>query len=77
MVATENEKGPEQMRLDLAMQGLLLGAGLSVEKVKAEICPSCPFKTPICQWLQEKVWLAGSDTSFVCKGMRAWVTKSN
>ena len=73
----ESEKGPEQMRLDLDVQGLMLGLGLTREKVIAEICPDCPFKTPICQWMLEKVWLPSSDVAFVCKGMRAWVTKSN
>ncbi len=75
-MTTENEKGPEQMRLDLDVQGLMLGAGLTAEKVKAEICPECPFKTSICEW-RMKLWLDDPDLAFVCKGMRAWVTKSN
>ncbi len=62
---------------EVEMKGLLLGLGLTVEKVKGEICPECPFKTPFCQWLQEKVWLPDSGVSFVCPGMRVWVTKSN
>lgn len=76
-MTTENEKGPEQMRLPLDVQGLLIGADLTREKVIAEICPECPFKTPFCQWMLEKVWLPGEKARFVCKGMRAWVTKSN
>lgn len=67
----------KEEQLPLEVQGLLIGAGLTREKVIAEICPSCPFKTFFCQWLLEKVWLPGSDVNFVCKGMRAWVTKSN
>ena len=76
-MATENEKGPEQMRLNLDMQGLMLGAGLTREKVKAEICPECPFKTSYCEWMLEEVLLDKPNLAFVCKGMRAWVTKSN
>jgi len=66
----------KQMRLDLDVQGLMLGAGLTVEKVKAEICPGCPFKTPFCQWLLEKVWTPDSDVSFICKGMRLGLFKA-
>ena len=78
LIAKEREKPPpEQMRLTLDMQGLMIGADLTVEKVKASICPECPFKTPFCQWLLEKVWLPGSNVGFICKGMRAWIIQSN
>lgn len=63
--------------LPLDVQGLIIGADLPVEKVKAEICPECPFKTPLCQWLQKEVWLPDSRVGVVCPGIRAWVTKSN
>jgi hypothetical protein len=62
---------------EVEMKGLLIGTDLTREKVIAEICPECPFKTPFCQWLLEKVWLPDEKARFVCKGMRAWVTKSN
>jgi len=65
----ENEKVPEQMRLLLDVQGLLIGADLTREKVIAEICPGCPFKADFCQWLLEKVWLPDEKARFVCKGM--------
>ena len=37
--------------LPLDVQGLIIGTDLTREKVIAEICPECPFKTPFCQWL--------------------------
>ena len=62
---------------EVEMKGLLIGADLTKEKVIAEICPECPFKTPFCQWLLENVWLPDEKARFVCKGMRAWVNRSN
>ena len=76
-MTTENEKVPEQMRLPLDVQGLLIGIDLTREKVIAEICPECPFKQPFCQWMLEKVWLPGEGVRFICPGMREWVRKSN
>jgi hypothetical protein len=61
---------------ELEMKRLLLGAGLPARKVYEEICPECPFKTGFCEW-RMKLTLADPEFRFVCKGMRAWVTKSN
>ena len=66
----------DAQKLDLDVQGLLIGANLTREKVIAEICPSCPFQTPICQWLLEKVWLPDEKARFACPGMRAWIIQS-
>jgi hypothetical protein len=41
-----------------------------------EISPECPFKTGYCEF-RMKLSLADPELAFVCKGMRAWVTKSN
>lgn len=61
----------------VVMKGLTLGVELGPERVSREICPQCPFSTAFCLWLLE-LWAKHPDTSgFVCKGMRAWVTKSN
>lgn len=67
----------EEFIQQVEMKGLMLGAELSPEVVSKEICPQCPLKTPFCQWMLEKVWLPDSNVGFVCKGMRAWVTKSD
>jgi RNA polymerase subunit RPABC4/transcription elongation factor Spt4 len=61
---------------EVEMKGLLLGAELSAQKVHEEICPVCPFKTGFCEW-RMKLALVDPELRFVCKGMRAWVTKSN
>jgi len=61
---------------EVEMKGLTLGAELGPEVVSKEICPECPFKTSICEF-RMKLWLDDPDLAFVCKGMRAWVTKSN
>jgi len=58
------------------MKGLLLGMELPAQKVYEEICPECPFKTGFCEW-KMKLTLANPELLFVCKGMRAWVTRSN
>ncbi len=59
------------------MKGLTLGAGLGPEVTSREICPQCPFKTGFCTFLIS-LWLEHPDTlGFVCRGMRAWVTKGN
>ncbi len=62
---------------EVEMKGLLIGIHLTREKVIAEICPECTFKTPFCQWMLEEVLLDKPDLAFVCKGMRAWVRRSN
>jgi len=62
---------------EVEMKGLTLGAELPAQKVYAEICPECPFKTGFCVFIMS-LWLEKPDTSgFVCKGMRAWVSRSN
>lgn len=67
----------EEFSVMLEMKRLLSGLkGLSHEKVKAEICPQCPFRSGICDFMME---LALNDVNirFACRGMRAWVTGSN
>ena len=71
----------ENIPAELQMLGLTQGANLPLEKVENEICPECPFKTPFCEFYLQ-MWkhlneLAGEVVSFVCKGMRYWVTRSN
>lgn len=62
---------------EVEMKGLTLGVELGPEVVKREICPECPFKTAFCLWLMA-LWAEHPGTSgFVCKGMRAWVRRSN
>jgi hypothetical protein len=62
---------------EVEMKGLTLGAELGPEVVSREICPECPFKTGFCVFIMS-LWLEKPDTSgFVCKGMRAWVSRSN
>jgi len=61
---------------EVEMKGLTLGAELPAQKVHDEICPECPFKTLYCVF-RMGIWLDKPDLAFVCKGMRAWVTKSN
>jgi len=58
------------------MKGLTLGAELGPEVVSREICPQCPFKTSYCEF-RMKLSLAKPELVFICKGMRAWVTRSN
>ena len=62
---------------EIEMKGLLIGIHLTRGKVIAEICPECSFKTPFCQWMLEEVLLDKPNLAFVCKGIRAWVTKNN
>jgi len=62
---------------EVEMKGLTLGAELPAQKVYEEICPECPFKTSYCEWMLEEVLLDKPDLAFVCKGMRAWVRRSN
>jgi len=61
---------------EVEMKGLTLGAELPAQKVSEEVCPECPFKTSYCEF-RMKLWLDKPNLAFVCKGMRAWVTKSN
>ena len=61
---------------EVEMKGLTLGAELPAQKVYEEICPECPFKTSCCEF-RMKLWLDDPDLAFVCKGMRAWVRRSN
>lgn len=61
---------------EVNLKGLMLGVELRPEVVSQEIYPQCPFKTSFCVF-RMKLWLDKPDLAFVCKGMRAWVTKSN
>jgi len=62
---------------EIEVKGLTLGVELGTEVTSQEICPQCPFKTDFCTFLIS-LWLEHPDTSgFVCKGMRAWVRRSN
>ncbi len=61
---------------EVEMKGLTLGAELGPERVSREICLECPFKTSYCVF-RMSLWLDKPDLAFVCKGMRAWVRKSN
>ena len=66
----------EGVNREVEMEGLLIGANLTREKVIAEICPECPFKTGFCEF-RMKLWLDDPHLASVCKGMRAWVRKNN
>ncbi len=55
---------------------LTLGVEVGPEAASREICPKCPFKTGFCEW-RMKLTLDNPELVFVCKGMRAWVTKGN
>ena len=69
----KNAKG-----LPLELQGLMLGANLSLEEVKEKICPECEFHTSFCDFmLAIHLSHVENGLSFVCKGMRHWATKSN
>jgi len=61
---------------EVEMKGLTLGAELPAQKVYEEICPGCPFKTGYCEF-RMSLSLAHPELRFVCKGMRAWVRRSN
>lgn len=69
----------ENIPEELQMSGLIQGANLPLEQVERELCPECPFKTPICEFMLRIHIdeLAKKGITFVCKGMRHWVTKSN
>ncbi len=62
---------------EVEMKGLTLGVELGPERVSREICPECPYKTEFCLWLMALSAEHPGTSGFVCKGMRAWVTKSN
>lgn len=72
----ERERRERVLEQALEMKGLTLGAGLPPEKVKNEICPSCPYHTAFCDF-RMSLWLDKPDLAFVCPGMRAWVKKNN
>jgi len=61
---------------EVEMKGLTRGTELSAQKVYEEICPGCSFKTGYCVF-RMSLSLAHPELVFVCKGMRAWVRKSN
>jgi len=69
----------ENIPAELQMLGLTQGANLPLKQVKDELCPECPFKTPFCEFMMRIHIdeLANEGLTFVCKGMRHWVTKSN
>lgn len=66
----------EEFQDRIEMNGLMLGANLTAEKVKEEVCPQCSFQQPICKW-RLNLWLADSNTTFVCPGMRVWIAQNN
>ena len=72
----ERERRDRVLEEALEMKGLTLGTEWPAQKVYEEICPECPFKTSYCEF-RMKLWLDKPDLAFVCKGMGAWVTKSN
>jgi len=61
---------------EVEMKGLTLGVELGPERVSREICPECPYKTRYCVF-RMSLSLAHPELRFVCKGMRAWVRRSN
>jgi len=69
----------ENIPIELQMHGLMQGANLPLQQVRDEICPECPYKTDFCEFMMRihiEV-LEKEGTTFVCKGMRHWVTESN
>jgi hypothetical protein len=68
----------EKEEIELQIKGLMQGANIPLKQVKDEICPKCPYKTPMCPFLM-KIHEDAVNTGarFVCKGMRHWVTESN
>jgi len=65
--------------VELQILGLTQGANLPLERVRNELCPECPFKTPFCEFMLRIHMdeLESKGITFVCKGMRHWTTKSN
>ena len=63
--------------VELQILGLTQGANLPLEKVKGEICPECTYKTPFCEFMLRIHTGELAGLTFVCKGMRHWVAKSN
>jgi len=68
----ENDK----FTLGVEIKRLMQGAEIPLEKVRIKICPACPFKTPFCEF-RMAVSLYNPGLGFVCKGMRAYISKSN
>jgi hypothetical protein len=68
----------ENIPIELQIHGLMQGADIPLQKVKEEICPECPYRIPICDFLLKiHEEMVNKGARFVCKGMRYWVTKSN
>lgn len=66
----------ENLDTELELRRLMLGGGIAPAKVRADICPGCPHRTPFCAMRMEIV-KDRDDMRASCKGTRAWVTMSN
>jgi hypothetical protein len=64
--------------VNMILKGLMQGADIPLTKVKEEICPDCEFHNGMCDHMM-KLHLSNPESgiSFVCKGMRHWITKTN
>jgi hypothetical protein len=65
---------------ELLAKEMMQGANIPLTQVQAEICPQCQFRTDFCLMMMETHTtgrLKDKGVSFVCKGMRHYVNKSN
>jgi len=61
---------------ELELRRLMQGADIPLDKVREEVCPGCPYRTPFCDF-HMALSLDIPGARFTCKGMRAYVTRSN
>ena len=66
----------DNFTLDIELKRLMQGAEIPIDKVYQEICPGCAFKTGFCE-IRMAISLENAEIGFVCRGMRAYVAKSN
>lgn len=75
-------KEARELPLDtqLELKRLMAGAGTPLEQVKAEICPGCPYHTPLCDMMMDihlRPECLNNGATFVCRGLREYTIKGN
>jgi hypothetical protein len=64
----------EDFETELELRRLMLGGDIPPAKVRSEICPGCPFRTPFCDFHMSIILVKDNENARTsCKGTRAWV----